>query len=195
LYANDLDLAPRYLSGNQKLPHSNFDVKANSSYYVKTEYINLDHSHLGSNPKLILEPSLVSIGKSKLKLLSGNWISISSNSNLDHRHLGSSPKLPLDISYLYTKFGVNRLKQTHVIERKLNSFFSNSDLNHRHLGSNPKLHLDISYLHTKFGVNRAKQTKVIERKPKTDTRPPASRYNNPVFVENMVFVNIHLLVH
>jgi len=63
---------------------------------------------------------LVSIGQSKLKLLSGNRISIFSNSDLDldHRHLGSNPKLSLDISYLYTKFGVNRPKQTKVIERK-----------------------------------------------------------------------------
>jgi len=38
-----------------------------------------------------------------------------------------------------TKFGVNRPKQTKVIEQKLNSIFSNSDLDldHRHLGSNP----------------------------------------------------------
>jgi len=64
--------------------------------------------------------SLVSIGQSKLKLLSGNGISIFSNSDLDHRHLGSNPKLPLDISYLYSKFGVNRPKQTKVIERKPN---------------------------------------------------------------------------
>jgi len=43
-------------------------------------------------------PSLESIGQSKLKLLSGHWISIFSNSNLDlnHRHLGSNPKPPLD---------------------------------------------------------------------------------------------------
>jgi len=59
----------------------------------------------------------VSIGQSKLKLLSGNRISIFSNSDLDldHRHLGSNPKLPLDISFLYSKFGVNRPKQTKVI--------------------------------------------------------------------------------
>jgi len=65
-------------------------------------------------------PSLVSIGLNKLKLLSGNRISIFSNSDLDldHRHLGSNPKLPFDISYLYSKFDVNRPKQTKVIERK-----------------------------------------------------------------------------
>jgi len=70
-------------------------------------------------------PSLVSIGQSKLKLLSGHWISIFSNSDidLDHRHLGSNPKLRLDVSYPYTKFGVNRPKQTKVIERKLNFYF------------------------------------------------------------------------
>jgi len=34
-------------------------------------------------------PSLVSIGQNKLKLLSGNRISIFSNSDLDHRHLSS----------------------------------------------------------------------------------------------------------
>ena len=62
-------------------------------------------------------PSLVSIGQSKLKLLSGNRISIFSNSdlNLDHIHLGSNPKLRLDVSYPYTKFGVNNPKQTKVI--------------------------------------------------------------------------------
>ena len=37
-------------------------------------------------------PSLVSIGKSKLKLLSGNLFSIFSNSDLDHTQLGSNPK-------------------------------------------------------------------------------------------------------
>ena len=65
-----------------------------------------------------------------------------------------------------TKFGVNRPKQTTVIERKLNFFFSNSDLDldHRHLGSNPNLRLDVSYPYTKFGVNRPKQKNVIERK-------------------------------
>jgi len=69
--------------------------------------------------------SLVSIGQSKLKLLSGNWISIFSNSDpdLDHIHLGSNPKLRLDISYPYSKFGVNRPKQTKVIERKLDIYF------------------------------------------------------------------------
>jgi len=95
-----------------------------------------------------------------------------------------------------TKFGVNRPKQTKVIEKKLNFFFSNNDLDldHRHLGSNPKLPLDISYPYSKFGVNRPKQTKVIERNPKVDARPharpPARRrlqhYNNPVFVEKLV---------
>jgi len=62
----------------------------------------------------------MSIGHSKLKLLSVNWISIFSNSDLDlsHRHLGSNPKLPLDISYPYSKFGVNSSQQTKVIERK-----------------------------------------------------------------------------
>jgi len=65
-----------------------------------------------------------------------------------------------------TKFGVNRPKQTKVIEQKLNFHFSNSDLDldHKHLGSNPKLRLDVSYPYTKFGVNRPKQTKVFEQK-------------------------------
>jgi len=69
--------------------------------------------------------SLVSIGLSKLKLLSKNGISIFSNSDLDldHRHLGSDPKLRIDVSYLYTKFGVNRPNQTKVIERKLNFYY------------------------------------------------------------------------
>jgi len=68
----------------------------------------------------VKKKSLVSIGQSKLKLLSGNWISIFSNSDLDldHRHLGSNPKLRFDVSYPYTKFGVNRPKQTKVIERE-----------------------------------------------------------------------------
>ena len=44
------------------------------------------------------------------KLLSGNWISLFSNSDLDldHRHLGSNPKLRFVVSYRYTKFGVNK---------------------------------------------------------------------------------------
>ena len=52
--------------------------------------------------------------------MSGNWISIFSNSDidLDHRHLGSNHKLRLDVSYLYSKFRVNKPKQTKVIERK-----------------------------------------------------------------------------
>jgi len=32
--------------------------------------------------------------------------------DLDHRHLGSNPTLRLDVSYPYSKFGVNRPKQT-----------------------------------------------------------------------------------
>jgi len=68
-------------------------------------------------------PSLVSTGQSKLKLLSGNLISFFSNSDLDHRHLGSNSKMRLDVSYPYSKFGVNRPKQTKVIERKLNIYF------------------------------------------------------------------------
>jgi len=68
---------------------------------------------------------LVSIGQSKLKLLSGNLISILSNSDLDldHIHMGSNPMLRLGVSYPYTKFGVNKPKQTKVIERKLNLYF------------------------------------------------------------------------
>ena len=47
-------------------------------------------------------------------------MSIFSNSDLDldHTQLGSSPKLRLDVSYPYNKFGVNRPKQTKVVERK-----------------------------------------------------------------------------
>ena len=85
---------------------------------------------MGSNPKLRLDVSypskfLVSICQSKLKLLSENRISIFSNSDLDldHRHLGSNHKLRLEVSYPYSKFGVNRPKQTKVIERKLNFYF------------------------------------------------------------------------
>ena len=112
--------------------------------------------------------SLVWIGQIKLKLLSENWISIFSYSDLDLnlKHLGSNPKLRLDVSYSYSKFGVNRSKQTKVIERKLNFHFSKSDLDldHRHLGSNPKLCFEVSYPYSKFGVNRPKQTKVFARK-------------------------------
>jgi len=59
-------------------------------------------------------PSLVTIGQNKLKLLSENRISIFSNSDLDldHRHLGSNPKLRLEVSYPYSKFGVNMPMQT-----------------------------------------------------------------------------------
>jgi len=65
-----------------------------------------------------------------------------------------------------TKFGVNRPKQTKVIEQKLNFHFSNSDIDfdHTHLGSNPKLRLDVSYPYTQLDVNRPKETNVIERK-------------------------------
>jgi len=107
-------------------------------------------------------PSLVSIGRSKLKLLSRNWISIFSNSdlNLDHRHLGSNPKLRITVSYPYSKFGVNRPEQTKVLSENWISIFSNSDLylDHRHLSSNPKLGLDVNYIFSKFGVKSPKQT-------------------------------------
>jgi hypothetical protein len=70
--------------------------------------------------------------------LSRNWISFFSYSDLDldYIQLCSNPKLPLYISYPYTKFGVNRPKQTQVIEQKLNFYFSNSDLelDHSQLG-------------------------------------------------------------
>jgi len=91
---------------------------------------------------------------------------LESDLDLNHRHLGSNPKLPLDISYPYSKFVVNRPKQTNVIEQKLNFYFSNIDLDldHIHLGSNPKLCLDVSYPYSKFGVNRPKQTKVMKQK-------------------------------
>jgi len=63
----------------------------------------------------------VSIGQSKLKLLSETEFLFFSNSDLDlnHRHLGSNPKLPLDISYPNSKFGVNRTKQTWPVDTKL----------------------------------------------------------------------------
>ena len=115
-------------------------------------------------------PILVSIGQSKRKLLYGNLISIFSNNDLDldHIHLGNNPKMRLDVSYPYTKFGVDRPKQTKAIEQKLSFYFSNSDLDfdhtHTHLCSSHKLRLDVSYPYTKFGVNRPKQTKVIEHK-------------------------------
>jgi hypothetical protein len=59
-------------------------------------------------------------------LLSGNLIYKFSNSDLDHDHrrLGTNPKLPPpDISYPDIKFGVNRPKQTKIIEQKLNFYF------------------------------------------------------------------------
>jgi len=61
----------------------------------------------------------------KLKLLSGNLISFFSNSDhdLDHIHLGSNRKLCHDVSYPYSKFGVNRPNQTKVIELTLNFYF------------------------------------------------------------------------
>jgi len=48
----------------------------------------------------------------------------------------SNPKLRLDVSYPYSKFGVNRPKQTKVIERKLKFYFSNTDfdLDHKNPG-------------------------------------------------------------
>jgi len=52
-------------------------------------------------------------------------MSIFSNSDidLDHRHMGSNPKLRLDVNYPYSKFSVNRPKQTKIIEQKLNFYF------------------------------------------------------------------------
>jgi len=96
------------------------------SYWAETEFLFLETVTLTlitytwvAIPSCVLmkatyTASLVSIGQIKLKVLSGNWISILSNSDLDldHRHMGSKPKLPLDISYPYSKFGVNRPKQT-----------------------------------------------------------------------------------
>jgi len=69
------------------------------------------------------------------------------------------PKLRLDVSYPYSKFGVNRPKQKLLSENWI-FIFSNSDLDldHRHLGSNAKLRLDVSYPYSKFGVYRPKQT-------------------------------------
>ena len=61
--------------------------------------------------------SLVSTGQSRISIFSN------SDLDLDHRHLGSNPKLRLDVSYPYSKFGVNRPKQTKVIERKQNFYF------------------------------------------------------------------------
>jgi len=47
-----------------------------------------------------------------------NFYFSNSDLGLDHRHLGSNFKLPFDISYPYSKFSVNRPKQTKLIERK-----------------------------------------------------------------------------
>ena len=67
----------------------------------------------------LVASSLMSIGQVKLNLLSGNWISMFSNSDLDldHIHLGSNSKLRLDVSYPYTKFGVNRPKELKLLSR------------------------------------------------------------------------------
>jgi len=83
---------------------------------------------LNSNPKLDIDISYSNIKfgvnrskQAKVQLLSGNWISIFSNSELDlvHRqHLGSNPTLPLDIGYPQTKNGINWYKQTKDIDRK-----------------------------------------------------------------------------
>jgi len=37
-----------------------------------------------------------------------NFYFSNSDLDLDHRHLGSNPKLHLDVSYPYSKFGVNK---------------------------------------------------------------------------------------
>jgi len=106
------------------------------SYWVETEFLFLvtvtltliTDTWVAIQSCLLLlathTPSLVSISQNKLKLFSGNRISIFSyiDLDLDHRQLGSNPKLRLDVSYLYSKFGVNRPKQTKVIERKLNFY-------------------------------------------------------------------------
>ena len=67
-------------------------------------------------------PSLVSISQNKVierKLIFFR----NSDLDLDHRHLGRNPKLRLEVSYPYSKFGVNMPKQTKVIERKQNFYF------------------------------------------------------------------------
>jgi hypothetical protein len=82
-------------------PHTKFGVNRLKQIEVIMWKLIL---HLGSNPKLPLDISYshTKFGvnrpkqtQGKLKLLSGNWISIFSNSDLylDHRHLGSNPKL------------------------------------------------------------------------------------------------------
>jgi len=51
-------------------------------------------------------PSLVSIGISYWA--ETEYFFSNSDLDLDHRHLGSNPKLRLDVSYPYSKFGVNQ---------------------------------------------------------------------------------------
>jgi len=46
-----------------------------------------------------------------------------SDLDLDYIHLGSNPKLRINVSFPYSKFGVNSPKQTKVIERKLIFYF------------------------------------------------------------------------
>jgi len=72
-----------------------------------------------------------------MRLVSIATIFSYSDLDLVHIHLGSNPNLRLvynilclnisliyiDVSNQYTKFGVNRPKQTKVIERKLNFYF------------------------------------------------------------------------
>jgi len=79
--------------------------------------LDLDHRHLGSNPKLRLDASYpyskFSVNMSKqTKVIERKLCFYFSNSDLDldHRHLGSNPKLFLDISYPCSKFGVKKLK-------------------------------------------------------------------------------------
>jgi len=113
-------------------------------------------------------PSLVSIGQSKLKLLSGNWISFLVTMTLT---LITDTWVAIPSCVLIKD--TNTASVVSIGQSKLKScsgnwifIFSNSDLDldHIHLGSNPKLHLDVSYPYSKLSVNRQKQTKVMERK-------------------------------
>jgi len=69
-------------------------------------------------------PSLVPIGQSKLQLLSKNYFSILVTVTLTLiTDAWLAIPIGVDVSYIYSKFGVNRQKQTKVIEQKLNFYF------------------------------------------------------------------------
>ena len=112
---SDLDLAPRYLSSIHKLCH--YLLFLATVTFITDNWVAIPISLILATQIL----NLVLKGLSKLKILSRNLFPVFSNSDLDldQRCLGSNPKLPLDISYPNPEFGVNRSKQTQVMDRNL----------------------------------------------------------------------------